>query len=129
MRFMIRCDVPTILVAADSAGCAEARSLLGEVPTVAVKESMGPTAGVCYPTARTREWLRDGAMRAVEAIRGIHPIRLGTGAKALGIRLARGEFSEHVRHRLAGSVRDEAWLEIKAPTLADAWHQYLAARP
>jgi len=58
--------VPTIMVTGDSAGCAEARALLGDITTVAVKDSISLHGGVCYPTAATGAWLRDGAHAAAD---------------------------------------------------------------
>jgi D-amino peptidase len=58
--------VPVGLVAGDRAACEEARSLLGEVKTVAVKEGVSRSAARCLPVARARAMIEKAATEAVE---------------------------------------------------------------
>ena len=62
--------VPVGLVAGDRAACEEARALLGNVQTVAVKEGISRSAARCLPIARARELIEqaagDAVMRAAE---------------------------------------------------------------
>jgi D-amino peptidase len=53
------------LVAGDRAACDEARALLGDVETVAVKEGVSRSAARCLPLERARELIEEAACRAV----------------------------------------------------------------
>jgi len=57
--------VPVGLVAGDRAACDEARSLLGEVKTVAVKEGVSRSAARCLPLEMAREMIERAAAEAV----------------------------------------------------------------
>jgi len=57
--------VPVGLVAGDRAACEEARELLGNVQTVAVKEGLSRSSAVCLPIAKAREMIEEAAGRAV----------------------------------------------------------------
>jgi D-amino peptidase len=57
--------VPVGLVAGDRAACDEARALLGEVQTVAVKEGLSRSAAHCLPVAQARAEIEQAAERAV----------------------------------------------------------------
>lgn len=120
--------VPTVLVTADSAGCAETRALLGEIPTVAVKDSISLYAGVCYPTAHTGNLLLEGGRAAVAAAAKTQPYQAGTPV-TLEIRLEEGAFTDHVRSRLAASVATDGSLCLRADSVAAAWERYLQAKP
>jgi D-amino peptidase len=118
--------VPTLLVTGDSAGCAEARALLGDIPTVAVKDSRGASAGVCYPTTRTGAQLRDAARAA--ALRTVHPFTVPPPV-TLEITLDDSPFADHVRGQLAEAVRNDGVIALTADTLAAAWLRYLQVKP
>jgi len=66
--------VPVGLVSGDRAACEEARSLLGEVQTVAVKEGVSRSSARCVPVARAREMIEEGAARAVEHVSDFKPL-------------------------------------------------------
>jgi D-amino peptidase len=119
--------VPTILVSGDSAGCAEARALLGEVQTVAVKESIGLHAGVCYATQETGLRLREAAKAAVSDVAGLRPYTVSSPV-TLEIRLAAGTFADRVYARLAASVTRAGTLCLTGASVAEAWLQYLVAK-
>jgi len=57
--------VPVGLVTGDAAACEEARTLLGDVETVCVKEAVSHTAARCVPVTRAREMVAEGAAAAV----------------------------------------------------------------
>jgi D-amino peptidase len=48
-------DVPTVMITADSAGVAEATSLLPGIQTVTTKVSLGETGAVCLPLAEVTQ--------------------------------------------------------------------------
>ena len=57
--------VPVGLVAGDRAACEEARSLLGAVHTVSVKNGLGRHCAHCLPISRAREMIEAAAAGAV----------------------------------------------------------------
>ena len=120
--------VPTILVTGDSAGCAEAHALLGDIPTVSVKESLGPHAGICYPTALTGSWLQDGTRSALESAKSLSPYRVTPPVK-LSMILDDGPFSNHVRAKLADAVQPDGALLLTGDSVAAVWQRFLLAKP
>jgi D-amino peptidase len=61
--------VPVGLVTGDGTTCQQARELLGEVETVAVKEAISRYAARGLTPIRAREAIREGAMQAVQRAR------------------------------------------------------------
>lgn len=69
-------DVPVVLVTGDRVVVEEARSLLGIVETVAVKEGVGRFAARCLSPAKARALIKEGATRAVRRISDFKPFRI-----------------------------------------------------
>jgi D-amino peptidase len=67
--------VPVGLVCGDRAACDEARALLGEVETVAVKEGVSRSAARCIPLAQARAEIEAAAERAVGRAAAFRPYR------------------------------------------------------
>ncbi len=65
--------VPVGLVAGDRAACEEARSLLGEIETVAVKEGVSRSSARCVPVKRAREMIEKAATEAVKRASDFKP--------------------------------------------------------
>lgn len=70
--------VPIGLVTGDRAACEEARALLGEVETVAVKEGVSRSAAICLPPEEARRQIRRGATAACQRIQEFVPLILDT---------------------------------------------------
>jgi D-amino peptidase len=66
--------VPVGLVAGDRAACDEARSLLGDIHTVAVKEGLSRSAARCIPLAQARAEIEAAAARAVHQASAYKPL-------------------------------------------------------
>jgi len=60
--------VPVVLVAGDAAVTKEARDLLGDIETVAVKEGVARTAARCLHPEVARERIREAAERAMKLV-------------------------------------------------------------
>jgi D-amino peptidase len=58
--------VPVILISGDQTACAEARSLLGPIEAVAVKQASGRMAAECLPPAVAQKQIQEAASRAVQ---------------------------------------------------------------
>jgi D-amino peptidase len=67
------CGVPVVLVTGDAAVCAEARTLLGPVETVAVKEGVSRSAAICLPLAEARRQIREAATIALSHAEALAP--------------------------------------------------------
>ena len=65
--------VPVIFVSGDRAACKEAKALLGNVETVAVKEGFTRNCAKILPPARSRELIKEGAGRALKRIKDFKP--------------------------------------------------------
>lgn len=68
-------DVPVVFVAGDKAVCDQAKELLGNVETVAVKEGIGAAALNLHPEV-AREQIRDGVERALRNLGDYKPYKL-----------------------------------------------------
>ena len=69
--------VPVGLVSGDRAACEEARSLLGSIQTVAVKEGVSRSAARCMPVQQARERIEAAAAEAVRQSARWKPFTLG----------------------------------------------------
>jgi D-amino peptidase len=69
--------IPVALVTGDTAVCAQAREILGDVETVAVKEAITRYAARSLGPQAARDKIREGARRAVERARAgsVQPFR------------------------------------------------------
>mgnify|MGYP001120371856 CR=1 FL=1 len=65
--------VPVIMVTGDKAACDEARALMGNIETVAVKEGISRSAGRCLHPEEARRLIREGARRAMSKIGTVKP--------------------------------------------------------
>lgn len=68
-------DVPVVFVAGDQAVCDQAKELLGNVETVAVKEGIGAAALNLHPEV-AREQIREGVERALRNLDDYKPYKL-----------------------------------------------------
>jgi D-amino peptidase len=65
--------VPVGLVCGDRAACDEARSLLGDIQTVAVKEGVSRSAARCLSVQQARQQIEAAAAEAVKHCRDLKP--------------------------------------------------------
>ncbi|GAA5041571.1 D-amino peptidase [Thermocatellispora tengchongensis] len=68
--------VPVALVTGDEAVCEEARAVLGDVETVAVKKGVDKFSAELLPPSVAQERIRAGARRALERLAGFTPYRV-----------------------------------------------------
>ncbi|MEM2930199.1 MAG: M55 family metallopeptidase [Thermoproteota archaeon] len=69
-------EVPVALVSGCRMAVEEAKTLLGRVETVAVKEGLSRNFAVCLPPARSRKLIREAAKKAVQNAGGFKPFRV-----------------------------------------------------
>jgi D-amino peptidase len=68
--------VPVVLVTGDSVVTEEARSILGSVETVTVKEGVGRFAARCVSPLKARVLIKKGAARALKNVHKFKPFRI-----------------------------------------------------
>lgn len=69
-------DVPVILVTGDSAVTSEAKALLGNVETVAVKEAVSRWSAKCMHPNKARAAIKQGAISALKKHKEMRPFKL-----------------------------------------------------
>lgn len=69
-------DIPIIMVTGDDAVCKEAKCLLPDVETVAVKESYSRTCAKVIPPSASQGMIRKGIMKALQKIKSIKPYKI-----------------------------------------------------
>jgi D-amino peptidase len=67
--------VPVALVTGDRTVTEEAKTFLGNVQTVAVKEAVGRNAAKCLPLAKARALIRDASFKAVKGVDKFKPFK------------------------------------------------------
>lgn len=115
--------VPVVLVTGDRAVTEEARALLGDVETVAVKEGVGWKAARCLHPETARERIREAATRAVR--KGGRPFAVATPVKVRAVfqRLAQADMAALI----PGSARvGGLTLEFTAPDMVSAYRTFRA---
>ena len=120
--------VPVVLVTGDSGGTAEAAELLDGVVTATVKESLGPTAALCYPPARTAAILADAAEQAAAQASSIKPYQVSRPVELEIIFEADG-FTERIRSKIGDSFLSPTRAILKADTVTEAWRRLWLAKP
>lgn len=74
--------VPVVLVTGDVAACQEARSILGNIEVVAVKEGLSRHGAKCKSPEEARRLIREGAKRAMSRISGGVPFTFNPPVQA-----------------------------------------------
>ncbi len=120
--------VPVVLVTGDSGGTSEAADLLDGVVTATVKESLGPTAAMCYPPGRTAAMLADAAQRAAAGAASVKPYTVSAPVELEIIFEADG-FTERIRAKIADSFLLATRAILKADTVTEAWRELWLAKP
>ncbi|MHB8926670.1 MAG: M55 family metallopeptidase [Bacillota bacterium] len=69
-------SVPVVLVTGDATVCAEARALLGDIQTAAVKEHVGRYAANNLHPEKARGLIREAAQRALKGLGKVNPFKV-----------------------------------------------------
>ena len=116
-------DLPVLMVVGDSAGVAEADSLLPGTAGVVVKEALGGTGALCYPVAVTSERIREAAARAVASPPLVEPYRLSPDV-CLEVELNDGPYLDNVRRLYGDSMVGESTLVLRGGSATAVWAGY-----
>jgi len=71
-------NAPVVCVTGDLAATIEAKALLGDIETAAVKEGCSRTSAICLAPSKARELIRAAAKRALGKIEKIKPYKVKT---------------------------------------------------
>lgn len=74
-------NAPVICVTGDLAAILEAKALLGDIETTAVKEGCSRTSAICLAPVKARELIRAAAKRSLGKIGKIKPYKIKTPAE------------------------------------------------
>ncbi|MDO9541840.1 MAG: M55 family metallopeptidase [Kiritimatiellia bacterium] len=69
-------NVPVVCVTGDLAATIEAKTFLGDVETITVKEGRGRTSAICLAPVKARELIRTGVKRSLAKIGKIKPYQI-----------------------------------------------------
>ena len=117
--------VPVGLVAGDAAACAEARALLGNVETVAVKEGVSRSSALCLPLAQARERIEEAASRAVQRVSEYRPL-VFKGPVTTQIVWVDPSYVDTVEHLDFVSRLDGRTITYTADTYVEAFERFSA---
>lgn len=98
-------DVPLVLVTGDEAACREARELLGEVETAAVKTALGRRFARCLPPAAMRKAIEEAAVRALRLVGRAKPFAVKFPAE-VQIEFQRPDAAERLARRPGARLLD-----------------------
>jgi D-amino peptidase len=123
-------SVPLQLVTADSAGCQEAEALIPGVRTVAVKESVDETGGLCHPLSTSTAWIREASAEIVRNPPSSQPWHCGRDV-SLEVSFNPGPFATALRELNASDLNADGDLLLQGSSAtavwADYWQRKLAA--
>ncbi|MBT3381877.1 MAG: hypothetical protein HN742_04315 [Lentisphaerae bacterium] len=115
--------VPVLMVTGDSAGVAEAQTLLPGVRGVVVKESLGETGGGCLPLTVSTDRIRQAAESVVRTPPDVQPYR-PTSPVRLEIKLNDGPYLEAIRRLCPNQMTDDRTLVLEKESVTATWATY-----
>ena len=121
-------DVPVLMVAGDRAVCEEARDLLGDIETAAVKVGTGRSAATCLPPEVAEKQIYEAALRAVSRLKrgeAPEPLRV-TPPIRLTIEFPNSAMAEGAAI-LPGMAREERKLTYQADDVVTAFRAMRSA--
>ncbi|MGZ5515511.1 MAG: M55 family metallopeptidase [Candidatus Aminicenantales bacterium] len=67
-------DVPVVFLSGDTAICQQAREIIGDIATVAVKDGMGAAASMIHPS-KAQEMIQKGVAKALQNLKAYKPYK------------------------------------------------------
>ena len=96
--------VPVGMVSGDIAACAEARGMLGNIETAAVKWADGRNRAICIPEEAAEELIYGAAFRAVGRVDEFRPLRVSVPA-VVEVEFNRCDYADDAMGRNASAER------------------------
>ncbi len=116
--------IPLVFVCGDDKGCEEARSLIPNIVTAAVKTSLGDSEAVCYPPQKTRQILMNAAKEAARKAPDIAPIHTQMPAK-FEIEYSQCHYLEVMKQLHPELFVDDHTVAFGGGNLLKCWSEYL----
>lgn len=116
-------NVPTIMITGDSAGVREAQALLPGIASVAVKDGVTETGGICRPLELAGRMIKETAIKAVRAKVRPKPYRIEDDF-TLKIVLRPGLFLNAMKKLHRNELCGGRSLILSAGTITAAWSDY-----
>jgi D-amino peptidase len=116
-------NVPLLLMTGDSAGCRECEALIAGVRTVAVKESLGESGGLCQPLSRSAALIREAARAVATEPPAGAPWRCGPEV-VLEVDFNPGPYADAVRDLYADDLDGDGALVIRGRSATAVWADY-----
>jgi D-amino peptidase len=118
-------SVPVALVTGDQLATAEAREVLGDVETVAVKIAIGRCAADCLPPARTAPIIRQAAQKALDHHRVPFTIQPPITLGIEFLRTMQAERAELMPGARRTGVRSVEWMGDDMPSVYRTWRAFV----
>lgn len=115
---------PLVFVSGDDLGCAEAKQLVPEVVTAAVKTSIDEAQALCPPPAKTGKILFEAAREAVRKAKFIPPFKVEGNVEV------KVKFSQCHYRNVMQKIHPEIFTDVSTACVSgegmlDAWGKYL----
>ncbi len=117
------CGVPVGLVSGDRAACEEARTLLGQVTTVVVKEGVSRSAARCVPVQRAREMIEESAAKAVKQVASFEPFVI-SGPVTVEVTFVDPSYADTVEHLDFVTRVDGRTIRLEAEDFRQAFERF-----
>jgi len=111
-------DVPLVLITADSAGVAEAQTLVPGTVGVSVKQSLTADGGICLAGAKSTALIREASAKIVSAPPAAKPLKVAQ--PVMEITFAPGPYAD-VFGRLYGSAQS---VTLRESSVTACWAKY-----
>ncbi len=115
-------DIPVIMLAGDTAACAELRALVSGAECAEVKSGVSRTAGFMLPHAAALALIREKTERAMKRLAEIKPYKL-SGPVEVKVELTPHGTENFVPREGVEQVNDRTWA-FRGKDIVDAWLKY-----
>ncbi len=111
-------DVPLILVTGDNAACEEARDMLGDVETAAVKVGLSKLCAQCLHPSAARDLIQHKAYDAARRVKDFRPLKWD-GPFVLEVVFKSPEYADRSHGTIGGTRLDDRTVQIQRDSVAE----------
>ncbi len=118
-------DVPVLLITGDSRGVEEAKSMIRNIESVVVKDSLGPGSAVCFSLEYTTTQIRSAAKRIVTEPPEVDLFKFN-GTVTLEVELYHTQFLKNMRKNFRNFFKDnDDIITIRKESVIESWSEYI----
>ena len=118
-------DVPILLITGDSKGVEEAKSIIRNIESVVVKDSLGSGSAVCFPLKYTTAQIRSAAKKIVIEPPEVNLFKFN-GPVTLEVELYHTQFLKNMRKNFRKNFEDkDDIITIRKGSVIESWSEYL----